>query len=160
MKKIPSIPAIGIIAILAVLVGTVIILAGLLRKGEPVHFYSFEEPKPQQVGSIEGSLGYPSELIPSEMEVCAKNIETKKLYCTGTHIEDSKYTYGKGYKIRVPIGDYYVYAKLPGQEDYEAYYSEFVTCGLKADCLSHDPVKVTVKAGEITENVDPYDWYK
>ena len=154
-----SIPAIAIILVVAFLAGSLVILVSLLKKGEPVQFYSFEPPKTRS-GFIEGSLGYPSELIPPELKVCAENILTKEIYCTEDHIEDTKYTYGKGYKIEAPIGDYYVYAMLPDQEDNKAYYSEFIACGLKTDCLSHEPIKVTVKKGETAENVDPQDWYK
>jgi hypothetical protein len=111
-------------------------------------------------GTIEGSLGYPSEGIPADMKVCAENIKTKEQYCTSTHIENSKYKYGKGYKINLPPGDYYVFATLLSLGDYKAYYSEFVTCGIKVGCSSHDPIKVTVADGEIIENIDPQDWYK
>ena len=158
--KIPFIPAVGIIALTAILVGSVIVLVGLQIKGKPMSFYSFEPPKPVKFGFIEGSLSYPGEIILPGMEVCAKNIETEELYCTDNHIEDAKYTYGKGYKLKVPAGDYYVYAKVPGREDYEAYYSEFIVCGLETTCLSHDPVKITVKEGKVAENIDPQDWYK
>ncbi len=107
-------------------------------------------------GTIEGSLGYPSDFIPIYMKVCAEKIGTKELYCTGAHIKDSKYRYGEGYKINLPPGDYYVFATFQGDK---AYYSDFVTCGFKTDC-SHNPIKVTVIAGEIIGDVDPQDWYK
>jgi len=113
-----------------------------------------------QMGTIEGSLGYPGGSIPEDMMVCAENIITKKQYWTSTHIKDNKYTYGIGYKIEVPVGTYYVFATLPNWKDYRAYYSEFVTCGLKVECPSHDPIPVVVKAGETITNIDPQDWYK
>lgn len=111
-------------------------------------------------GTIEGSLSYPSESIPEDMKVCAEDIVTTKQYCTDTQIPDQKYTYGEGYKIEVPASSYYVFATTKIMGDYKAYYSEFVTCGLSVDCLSHQPIKVTVEAGQTTSNIDPQDWYK
>ena len=108
---------------------------------------------------IEGSLGYPSDFIPSDMEVCAENAQTGKNYCTENHIKDEKYTYGKGYKVKVPPGDYFIYASLFSWENYKAYYSEFITCGLSVECLSHKPILVSVKKGDIVTDINPMDWY-
>jgi len=117
-------------------------------------------------GSIEGSLGYPSEGIPDEMKICAENVSTKELTCTDQKINNRKYTYGEGYRLEVPAGTYHVFASLAGSgaggsafDNYRAYYSEFVTCGLEANCLSHAPVKVIVRADQTTSQVDPIDWY-
>lgn len=113
----------------------------------------------QKLGIIEGSLGYPSEGIPSDMKVCAENIATKRTYCTEEHRKDTKYTYGEGYQIEIPSGDYYVYATLPSWKNYKAYYSDFVICGLSVDCSSHKPILVQVKSGQIVSGIDPQDWY-
>jgi len=113
-----------------------------------------------QIGTIEGSLGYPSDFIPSDMKVCAKEILTEKEYCTNEHIEDDKYTYKVGYKLEVPHGSYYVFATTQLIQDYKAYYSEFVTCGLRADCPSHQQITVEVETGDVVTNIDPQDWYR
>ena len=111
-----------------------------------------------KVGTIEWSLSFPSEWIPPEIEICAKNTETEKSLCTTKHIKDPKYTYGTGYKIEVPAGKYTVTAQLP-DSTYRGLYSEFVTCGLKADCPSHALITVLVIGGQTVENIDPTDWY-
>ncbi len=116
-------------------------------------------------GSIGGALGYPSEVIPEDIKVCALNIETTKETCTSEHIKDAKFSTGTGYLVSVTPGDYYVYAEHAGMTDnkgdvYKAYYSEFVTCGLNANCTSHEPIKVTVASGQNIEKIDPQDWYK
>lgn len=125
----------------------------------------------KQFGFIEGALGYPSEGIPP-LEICAENITTQQKFCTQKNIEDKKYTYGKGYKLEVPPGNYYVYAtgegsfgdpvtgKIINAPPYKAYYSEFVTCGFSVNCPSHQPIIVTVTSGQTTDNIDPQDWYK
>jgi len=106
---------------------------------------------------IEGSLSYPSEGIPPNLKTCAENITTKQNYCTTQQIKDKKFQYGIGYRLEVPIGEYNVYSQV-GTE-YKAYYSEFVTCGLKQDCPSHKSIKVTVTAGQVTTQINPGDWY-
>lgn len=111
-----------------------------------------------KVGTIEGSLSFPSERIPPEIEICAKNTETAESTCTTNHIKDAKYTYGTGYKIEVPPGKYTVIATV-SDTALRGLYSEFVTCGLKADCPSHALIPVTVTAGETVDNIDPADWY-
>ncbi len=111
-----------------------------------------------QKGTIEGSLSYPSEMLPENMEVCAENVEAQQTICTTEKIKDKKYTYGTGYKLQVPAGNYFVYARIP-KNDYTAYYDEFVTCGLQASCPSHKPIEIEVKANQTTSKVDPQDWY-
>ncbi len=111
------------------------------------------------VGVIEGSLAYPSDFIPPDMRICAKNTQTGEEYCTEEHIKDEKYTYGEGYKIEVAPGDYFVYANLSSWGDYNAYYSEFVTCGMKVECPSHEPILVSAEKGDIVIGIDPMDWY-
>jgi hypothetical protein len=115
----------------------------------------------KKTGTLTGSLSYPSEGIPKSMKVCALNLTTSQEYCTSEQIKGGKdeFLYGIGYKLEVPPGEYHVYAFLTGQPEVKAYYSEFVTCGLKYDCPSHQPIKVTVKGGQITKKVDPGDWY-
>lgn len=111
-------------------------------------------------GVIEGALGYPGEEIPGDMKVCAENLVTKQQYCTAAHIENKRYRYGLGYRIEVPEGRYHVFATTASLRGHRAYYSEFVTCGLRVGCSSHAPIVVTVVAGQTVSSVDPHDWYK
>ena len=111
-------------------------------------------------GVIDGALGYPGEEIPGDMEVCAEDLNTKQQYCTRKHIKGRHYRYGLGYRIEVPAGRYYVFATTASLKGHRAYYSEFVTCGLRAGCPSHAPIVLTVVGGETVAGVDPHDWYK
>jgi len=108
-------------------------------------------------GTMTGSLSFPSEIIP-EMLICAESTTSEEEYCTNEQLTSDDYQYGLGYSIYLPTGEYLVYAKLPN-DPYQAYYSEFVTCGLSVDCPSHQPIKVKVIAGETLANIDPQDWY-
>ncbi len=107
-------------------------------------------------GTIEGSLSFPSEGIPASLKTCAENILTKQNYCTSERIKDNKFQYGVGYSIEVPAGKYYVYSEFNSSK---AYYSEFVTCGVKAGCSSHKIIEVVVDEGQFINNIDPGDWY-
>lgn len=119
-----------------------------------------EGPTPAPTtGTVEGSLSFPSEGIPSDLTVCAEDLSTKKQYCTKEHLQDQKYDFRVGYKIEVPAGDYYVFAYLPEDPADRAYYNEFVTCGLSVGCTSHKPIVVTVTAGQTASDIDPQDWY-
>ncbi len=120
------------------------------------------EDEADSMGIIEGSMSYPSSGIPDDIVVCAENITSKKQFCTNTQIKDKKYKYGIGYKIDAPAAGYYVFALPPrmrqGSKDYRAYYSEYVTCGIRKECTSHTPIVVTVEVGKIS-HADPMDWY-
>lgn len=103
-------------------------------------------------GSISGALSYPSETLPAQ-RVCATNLADDKEYCQQTKQGDASFV------ITAPIGDYWVYAALEGDTTGKrAYFSEFVTCGLKAECKDHTPVKVAVESQKISA-ADPQDWY-
>ncbi len=113
-----------------------------------------------KTGTIEGSLSYPGEKIPSDLKVCAENIfYSEQTYCADKLINDPKYTNSTGYTINAPVGSYYVYSYLPSEPDKKAYYTEFVDCGMTTDCTSHDELIIDVYPGETTDYVDPVDWY-
>jgi hypothetical protein len=71
------------------------------------------------------------------------------------------------FSLRVPPGAYYVYAMLKDPADigsdfigYKAYYTKFVTCGLRYDCKDHSKITVTVESGQKVSDIQPYDWYQ
>lgn len=121
------------------------------------------------LGTITGQVTYPSEFIPEGMTICAENVTTGEAICTTEIVVDSldtEYDYQGStapyysYTLEIPPGNYYVYAyDADGDEDYKAYYSEFVTCGLSVECESHDIIMVTVEAGDEQTEIDPGDWY-
>lgn len=110
------------------------------------------------VGVIRGPLIYPSEVVPPEMVVCAQNVETREEVCNDVHVEYQGAS-GEGFELEVPGGGYYVYAFLPSNQMQKAYYNEFVTCGLKAECESREKIEVKVDAGKTVDDIKPHDWY-
>jgi len=119
----------------------------------------------QQMGVITGALSYPSDFDFPKMIVCAEAVNSKHIHCTDKRVLNrrrNKITY----KLTVPAGSYYVFATIVNGEDagesyqgYKAYYSEFVKCGLSVNCPSHEPIKVTLRAGQTLAGIDPGDWY-
>ena len=119
----------------------------------------------QQTAVITGELSYPGDFDFPRMIVCAEAVDSKSIHCTDQRTPNRRS--GKAtYKLRVPAGNYYVFATIVNGEEpaedirgYKAYYSEFVKCGLSAACPSHEPVKVTVRPGQTLTGVNPGDWY-
>lgn len=107
----------------------------------------------QNMGSIEGEVNYPGEQIPNDLKVCAENVATGETICVLIKSTD------KRYNIQVPPGSYYIYSETD-EIDIRAYYTEFVKCGLKISCPSHQKIKVEVKSGETIKNINPQDWYE
>ena len=163
MKKLFKI----IIILLIVLIVAIIIL-GLWLSHVPDAITDVEQIDSEaHWGTITGSLGYPSEEIPA-LGICAETTDGYDEYCTYEMLEGDDYTYNLGYEITVPPGDYNVYSYLidsdsttgEAEDDYKAYYSKFVTCGLDISCTSHTAVKVSVDRNEKVSGIDPIDWYK
>jgi len=105
-------------------------------------------------GVITGYISYPGQEIPNDLKVCAINIETGRKFCV--QYTDTVY---HSYTIKVPEGIYYVYATTNKFEK-KAYYTEFVKCGLKIDCPSHEKIKILVKSNDTIKNINPQDWYE
>lgn len=106
----------------------------------------------EKLGTISGTIKYPSEEIPP-LVVCAVNLKTEKKQCAQTLPNTPSYA------LRVPEGEYWVYSEREGDPDKrKAWYSEYLECGLLPECKDHSPVAVTVKNDEITE-AHPNDWY-
>lgn len=116
-------------------------------------------------GVITGALSYPSDFDFPRMIVCAETVGSKRIHCTDKRLVNRR-SRKVTYKLRVPAGDYHVFATIVNDDDpaeayrgYKAYYSEFVTCGLSINCPSHEPIKVTVRAGRTSAGINPGDWY-
>ncbi|HEY54621.1 MAG TPA: hypothetical protein G4N94_14330 [Caldilineae bacterium] len=104
-------------------------------------------------GVITGALSYPSDQIPPQ-QVVATNLDSGESYTVDTALDQATYS------LPVPPGSYHVIAYvLSGESDYGGGYTEFVLCGLRADCPSHDLVPVIVGPGETVTGIDLTDWY-
>ena len=118
----------------------------------------------EKTGYVEGTTCYPADGIPSDMRIYAENTENNKIYMEQlSSINDANiFIDTMKYKMRLPEGNYYVYAKTSrkgSKQNYNAYYSDFVKCGLHAKCMSHEPIMIKVRANETISNIDPCDWY-
>lgn len=128
----------------------------------------------QGKGKITGKLRYPSEELPANMLVCIEPTGPGFAYCSN---EGSKNLSRAGFAIKVdlvrgvyeitaPKGEYYVFSKfMPGKaptpdvQNMVAFYTEFMKCGMHERCKSHKKLKVKVKSGKTTRNIDIGDWW-
>lgn len=125
-------------------------------------------------GTITGNASYPSSHLPADEQVCAMNITSPaKIYCdnigarqptnTCTDMSCVPPTPDLKFTIKVPAGDYYVYATAEKEQPtYKAYYDEYSKCGNSASCpaTGHKQyITVTVAADSVVTNIDPGDWY-
>jgi hypothetical protein len=131
------------------------------------YFLAAPDQEPAMVGSISGTLSYPSEGVPS-MRVCAEPLSGGPEQCVRT--QDAPPAEPRFVIRDLAPGQYHVYAQLAdpeslGLEAYDiarvkAYYTAFVLCGQHASCTDHALVTVPVSAGEDTGDVEPVDWYR
>jgi hypothetical protein len=108
---------------------------------------------PAPDGVITGVLSYPSDQIPPQ-QVVAINLDSGERHTVDTALDQTTYS------LPVPAGSYHVIAYiLSDDSDYGGGYTEFVLCGLRADCPSHELIPVVVVPGETVEDIDLTDWY-
>jgi len=109
---------------------------------------------PPETGSIQGSLGYPSEYIPP-LRVVAFDVNSQDYYYVDTQRNQTDYQL-----IDLPAGTYHVVAYVREEgPDIPGAYTEFVTCGQTVECTDHSLIDVVVSPGMMTEGVDPVDFY-
>jgi hypothetical protein len=108
------------------------------------------------MGSIRGSLGYPSEGIP-ELHIVAYLYGTDSFYNLDTEFNQTSYELDG-----LPDGNYHVVAYTKGSESFPAGlsggYTQAVLCGMGEGCTDHSLVDVHVNAGQVVENVNLIDW--
>ncbi len=104
------------------------------------------------VGTITGSLSFPSDYLPEDMQVCARDVDSAEQFC------DAEKT-GATYRMDLAEGRYTVWSQTGDQPGRQAFYTQFITCGQSVDCTDHSPVIVQVIAGQTADGVDPGDWY-
>ncbi len=105
-------------------------------------------------GSIAGGLGYPSEYIPP-LRVVAFDVYSQNYYYVETLLNQDTYEI-----TDLPAGTYHVLAYVRDEgPGISAGYSYAVPCGLTVECSDHNLIDVMVYPGEVTENIDPIDYY-
>lgn len=108
-------------------------------------------PAPVGNGTVTGTLGYPSEVIPP-MKIYFQNVNTADVLTLSTGENQGSYS------KTLPPGTYHVYAWLEGN-GLGGSYSAAVPCGLSVDCTDHSLLPVVVTPGGTTAGIDITDWY-
>jgi hypothetical protein len=110
----------------------------------------------QATGSIEGSIGFPSEEVPA-MHVYAIPVDGSPAHRVETQAGQLRFEIPG-----LPAGSYHVIAYPVGVGSDGALvgaWTDFVTCGMTASCLQHQLLPVAVTAGKATAGVRIEDWY-
>ena len=117
-------------------------------------------PTPVLTGVISGRLTYPSDGIPSNMNVCVTSVRGGKSACSNRRVSGFRFSVNRGsarYSVTLPAGTYYIYGTLPGQD--RAYYTEYIRCGMDARCTSHARIPIKVTAGQTRSGITVGDWW-
>jgi len=104
-------------------------------------------------GGIAGQLSYPSSGIPPMM-VVAFEVGSQNYHYVLTLPDTSTYQIND-----LPPGTYYVVAYTQGDLSLPGGYTQAVPCGLLATCTDHSLIPVEVKSGEVTQGINPGDFY-
>lgn len=104
-------------------------------------------------GGITGQLSFPSSFIPS-MTVVAFSVNSPSYQYVVTLENSSTYQIDG-----LAPGMYYVVAYPSTDSSYPGGYSQAVPCGLLASCTDHSLLPVEVKSGEVTQGINPGDFY-
>lgn len=122
-------------------------------------------------GIIKGNLTYPSDEIPQGLILCATRVLKVSFTVCSTSSNKRGLSFfinraRQKYSISVPAGTYYVYATFPkgraptgDLEEYKAYYTEFVRCGMSVKCKSHRRIKIRVRNRQVRSGITIGDWY-
>lgn len=109
-----------------------------------------------QTGIISGDIGYPSEVVPA-MHIVAFFFGTDIYYSVDTELNQTSYQLNG-----LPEGNYHVVAYTSGSDTFPAGlsggFTQAVLCGMQEACIDHGMVDVSVTAGQITKNVNIFDW--
>ncbi|GAB4566087.1 MAG: hypothetical protein Fur0017_04290 [Anaerolineales bacterium] len=106
-----------------------------------------------RAGGIAGQLSFPSSFIPS-MTVVAFSVNSPSYQYVVTLENSSTYQIDG-----LAPGMYYVVAYPSTDSSYPGGYSQAVPCGLLASCTDHSLLPVEVKSGEVTQGINPGDFY-
>lgn len=107
------------------------------------------------MGIVRGQFKYPGKKVPSDLEVCAREIHTDKIYCTKAFTKEK--AGALGYAGKIPVGNYMVLARSAQPNTRAGYFTTQVHCE-GADCKSHQRIVVHLLAGQDLPGIDPDDW--
>jgi hypothetical protein len=139
-----------------------LVTAGATTEADPADWYAPEgayPPNPAKpeteggVGSLSGTLAYPSSFIPA-MNVVAFDTDSSAWFYVVTQQNQQSYQIDG-----LPTGSYYVVAYPVGDANYGGGYTVAVPCGLSVVCTDHSLLPAVVTAGQVTLEVDPQDFY-
>lgn len=110
-------------------------------------------PTPPPTGSISGTLNFPSETIPALMVVAFNQT-------TGNFVGVETQTNQTAFRLEnLEPGIYHLVAYLKDEPSRAGGYTQFVLCGMSAECNDHSLIDIPVNAGQEAGGITIADWY-
>lgn len=113
---------------------------------------------PTRSAAIAGPVWYPGCAPPRDLVVCAASApDEAPIACARPERDGGRIEY----HLEVPPGTYVVFAeRRRSQDDFRAFYSRAVPCGLRVECTDHRPIVLELEPGEVASGVAPADWFR
>jgi hypothetical protein len=111
-----------------------------------------------RTGTLEGSITFPSSHIPPGFTVVAEEVDTGQEYKTNRVLTGGNYQYGVGFKLKVPYGNYHIYAVEPNAPSFKAYYDKYMQSDFAED--SYDKILVAVDEGTVINDILVGNWWR
>lgn len=118
--------------------------------------FGFATAASAQTGRITGKLVYPGDGIPRDLAVCviARSVDDAT-YCSNSKaatLRAARIAFkvdrrNRVYQVSLPPGSYLIFAKTREMSGHQAFYNEYVKCGMEYTCRSQKPVTLNVRSG-------------
>jgi hypothetical protein len=115
-------------------------------------------PDALRTATLEGSITFPSSHIPPGFVVVAEDVVTGQEYKTNKVLTGSKYKFGVGFKIKVPPGDYHIFATEPNAPTFKAYYDEYMQREFTG--TDYGKILVSVVKGDLVDDILVGNWWR
>jgi len=122
-----------------------------------------------QSGKITGKLTYPSDMIPQDLVLCVKatSLYNEPVYCSNDRVSrlraakvSFRLSLGSAtYEASLPAGTYLIYARTGQMPGIDAYYNDFIKCGMTVRCRSKRPIPVKVRPRQTTRGITVGDFW-
>jgi len=114
------------------------------------------------LSTINGSTCFPLDLIPTDLKVCALNVNTCRAYCASPYKRKGHngWDIPVKYSLNVPQGNYIVFSltEYDRYKKLQGYYTTFVRCGMNYNCRTNTIIPISTKIDKKRNNINPCDW--
>jgi hypothetical protein len=130
--------------------------------------FGFATAVSAQTGRITGKLVYPGDGIPRDLAVCviARHADDAT-YCSNSKaatLRSARIIFkvdrrSRIYQVSLPPGSYLIFAKTREMSGHQAFYNEYVKCGMEYTCRSQKPITLDVRSGHTIMGIEVGDFW-